>query len=196
MRICGIPGVEPLSVPTHLSAFYRSEKDLLSLVSTFIQAGLLQQEYCLWVTAPPLPRTEAFASIESVVPDLKHYISLGQLDIVSYEDWYLVEGQFEESALMQRWQKKVEQAALLGLRAIRITGNPSWLRTSAQWEHFLKYEERMHEWVSKNDVLALCTYPVEYCDTDQMLKVFQTHSHALYASGKERWTLMPLSTTP
>ncbi len=65
----------------------------------------------MWVTSEPLEVEEAKAALQKVVPDLDEYVRKGQIEIVSYANWYLLGGKFDSNRVLQGWVQK-EQAAL------------------------------------------------------------------------------------
>ena len=79
---CGVPGIRPVIYGSHLCHFYPDRDELVQSLVPFFQAGLLNNERCLWVTAEPLPAAQARAELEKITPDLEVRIANGQLRIV------------------------------------------------------------------------------------------------------------------
>ena len=64
----------------------------------------------MWVTSPPLEVAEAKEALRKAVPDLDRYLQKGQIEIVSYKDWYLLGGKFDADRVLQGWVKKETDA--------------------------------------------------------------------------------------
>src|SRR5436309_2541630 len=85
---CGVPGIKPVLYGSHLCHFYPSRQELVESLVPFFQAGLLNNERCLWVTAEPLPAAEARMELARMAPDLEVRIESGQLRIIDGREWY------------------------------------------------------------------------------------------------------------
>src|SRR4030067_506389 len=90
------------SVPwgTHFCQFYQTKKDLLDILVPYFKAGLKNNEYCMWVTSEPLNVEEAKKAIGKAIPDFESYLSKGQIEIISYDKWYLKGGSFDDKRLL------------------------------------------------------------------------------------------------
>jgi len=42
------------------------------------------------------------------------------------------------------------------------------------------YEREVNQALRQQRMMALCTYPTEPCDSEQMFRIMQNHSHAVY----------------
>src|SRR6266545_3674100 len=106
IRRIGIKGIGPASWGEHLCAFYSARADLLELVVPFIKAGLEDNEFCMWITGGPINSLEAYQALESVVPNLHHYLSAKHLEIVPYKQWYLSNGTFHPETALKNWSSR------------------------------------------------------------------------------------------
>ncbi|MFP2934779.1 MEDS domain-containing protein, partial [Pyxidicoccus sp. 3LG] len=70
-RRSGLYGVGELPWGSHVCHFYRSGEDLADSLVPFFQAGLEQNEACVWVTSEALPAEDARAALRAAVPDLE-----------------------------------------------------------------------------------------------------------------------------
>jgi hypothetical protein len=192
VQATGISGIADVPWGAHLCVFYRSASELSSLASSFLAAGLKQGQYCLWITAAPVHREDAITALRLAIAAADKYIDRGQIEIIPYTDWYIQDGQFQRDAVIRAWQEKAALAARSGFEGIRITGNPAWLHTAAQWTEFGAYEREVHEAIRHQRILALCTYPLHHCDPERMQQVMLQHSHAIYPNPRqgEKWSSM------
>ncbi len=53
MTTLGIPTLSGVSRGTHLCHFYEKADDLLSLLAPYFEAGLKNNEFCLWIAEKP-----------------------------------------------------------------------------------------------------------------------------------------------
>jgi hypothetical protein len=60
------------SIPwgTHLCQFYETKQDLIDILVPYFAEGLLSNEFCMWVTSPPLEVEEARKALKESVPHL------------------------------------------------------------------------------------------------------------------------------
>lgn len=84
----GILQVGTISWGYHLGLFYKSKKDLYETIFPYIQAGLRQKEFCIWVTGGGLSREEVVEIIKKDFPVLKDSLSKGSLELYDYSDWF------------------------------------------------------------------------------------------------------------
>jgi hypothetical protein len=80
---------------THLCQFYESKEDLIDILVPYFAEGLRSNKFCMWVTSPPLEVAEATEALRKVVPNLEEYFRKGQIEIISYNDWYMLGGKFD-----------------------------------------------------------------------------------------------------
>lgn len=180
MQPSGINGVDDIPWGAHLCVFYRDARELQHLCVSFLTAGLEQKQYCLWITAPPVEAHQAVKALTDAFPTAQQYLDRQQIEVVPYTDWYVRDGRFDRQAVIRRWEEKAVVAAQAGYDGIRITGNPVWLHTDAQWLEFGVYEREVNQALRHQRIVALCTYPKQQCDSDQMVRIMQNHSHAIY----------------
>jgi len=180
MHPSGINGVGDIPWGAHLCAFYRDHLELQQLCVSFLTAGLAQGQYCLWITAPPVDAQQALKAVTEALPTAQRYMDRQQLEIVPYTEWYVRDGRFDRQEVIRRWEEKAVVAAKAGYEGIRITGNPAWLHTEAQWLEFGVYEREVDQALRQQRMMALCTYPTRHCDSEQMIRTMQNHSHAIY----------------
>lgn len=59
MPVSGIRGAHNIRLGSHLCLFYRRPQEYLQVTASFLKAGIVKNEFCVWVLPPPL--TIAFA---------------------------------------------------------------------------------------------------------------------------------------
>jgi PAS domain S-box-containing protein len=163
---------------THLCQFYQTKEDLIDILVPYFAEGLRDNEFCMWVTAPPLEVEEAEAALRKVVPDLDLYLQKGQIEILSYKDWYLLGGTFDSDRVLQGWVEKEKAALSRGLSGLRLTGNTFWLERN-NWKAFTTYEEEVNNAIGKYKMIAVCTYSLDKCNANEIIDVIKNHQFAL-----------------
>ena len=184
-RRSGIPGVDNIDWGEHLCAFYNGKQELLKLTVSFIQAGLLDNEFCMWITGEPVTERDAFEALEAVLPQAHEYLIQKRLEILPYHLWYLSSGAFNEEMVVENCVSKARSAEAKGFAAFRITGNPFWLQSEEEWAQFGCYEQKVEAAIRSERVLNLCTYPIERCSHDHMFQILSNHGSTLLNRNSE-----------
>jgi len=191
-RRLGISGISSVPWGEHLCVFFNSKEELLKLVVPFMKAGLEDNEFCMWITGEPVNEDEAFNALEAVLPTTHQYLANKQLEILSYRQWYLSSGVFDEKVVITNWVSKARHAEAKGYDGIRIAGNPLWLKSESDWAKFGSYEETVHRAIRTEKILALCTYPMNICESKSMLSTLSSHGSTLLPVG-DQWQRLVLS---
>ncbi|MGA3111949.1 MAG: MEDS domain-containing protein, partial [Candidatus Bathyarchaeia archaeon] len=157
LRNFGIELVGSVPWGTHLCQFYESKQDLIDILVPYFAEGLHSNEFCMWVTSPPWEVAEVKEALRKAVSNLDRYLQKGQIEIVSYKDWYLLGGKFDADRVLQGWIKKETDAIKHGFEGLRLTGNTFWIERDL-WKSFVDYEEAVNAVIGQHKMLALCTY--------------------------------------
>ncbi len=177
-RPSGIECVGDVPWGTHLCQFYESKQDLVDVLTSYFRAGLESNEFCIWITSEPLTAEMAEAAAREAIPGFDRYLQKGQIEILSYDDWYLQGGIFDAQRVLGGWVEKLNRALAKGYAGLRLTGNTLWL-DRALWEDFVHYEEQIDGVISNLPVIALCSYSLQRCSGSDVLDVLRNHRYAL-----------------
>jgi len=188
LRKFGVDLVGAVPFGTHLCQFYETKKDLIDILVPYFAEGLRSNEFCLWVTSPPLEVDEAKEAIRNAVPDLEAFVAKGQIEIISYNEWYLLGGKFDSKRVPQGWVDKENAALKRGFEGLRLSGNTFWIDRSL-WQSFVDYEEAVNVVIGGHKMLALCTYCLKNCSGNDVLDVVRNHVGTLIKQGK-KWGLV------
>ena len=142
----------------------------------------------MWVTSPPLEVVEAKKALAKALPEVDEYLRKGQLEVVSYRDWYLQGGKFDCNRVLQGWVEKEKNALKNGFDGLRLTGNTFWIERSL-WQSFVDYEEAVNSVIGEHNMLALCTYCLTNCSGTDVLDVVRNHIGTLVKQG-DKWVLV------
>jgi signal transduction histidine kinase len=182
MRKSGVDVGSELPWGSHFCLFYEMKEDLLEIATSYCQAGLEGQEFCLWVVAEPLTVEDARHALKRAVPDSDRYCADGSIEIVAARDWYLHDGTFDLKRVIRGWNEKLARASARGYAGVRVTGDTAWLEKK-DWTDFCEYEESLNQAVANERLAVLCTYPLAACGGAEILDVVRTHQFAVTNRG-------------
>jgi PAS domain S-box-containing protein len=178
MRKTGFDVVGDIPWGTHFCLFYETKPDLLKIAVAYCKAGLVAQEFCLWVVADPLTVEEATCALKQAVPDCDRYFADGSIEIARARDWYLPDGTFDLNRVIRGWNEKLARASARGYAGVRVTGDTAWLEQKDRRD-FCMYEELMNHAVTNQRIAVLCTYPLASCGAAEILDVVRNHQFAV-----------------
>jgi hypothetical protein len=92
LRKSGIDVLGDVPWGTHICQFYFTKEELTDIIAPYLKAGLENNEYCILVLSQPLKFEDAIEILSRVVRDFRIYLEKGQIEIISYKDWFLDEG--------------------------------------------------------------------------------------------------------
>ena len=172
----GIPGLDAVPYGLHVCHFYPSREELLDSLIPFFQAGLSNNELCVWIGADPLRAHDIRAAVKNY-PDLEAAVSSNQLEILDSAEWYGTSTMNPES-IVRRWLQKEEEALERGHQGLRLTGNTSFVHRN-DWAGFIEYERLFHTAVQGRRIVANCSYRRLNCEPVDMLEVVSAHDAVL-----------------
>jgi PAS domain S-box-containing protein len=188
LRNSGIDVIGSVPWGTHFCQFYKTKLDLIDTLVPYFKAGLEGNEFCMWVTSEPLMVAEAQEAMRRVVKDFDKYLRQGQIEIIPYNEWYLLGGTFDDDRVLAGWVSRLEQALARGYDGLRLTGNTLWLERN-HWQAFTEYEAKVNGVIGKYRMLALCTYCLDKCDGAAVVDVVKNHQFAL-TKQEGKWDII------
>jgi PAS domain S-box-containing protein len=188
LRKTGIDIIGDVPWGTHFCQFYRTPQDLLDILVPYFSEGLRNNEYCIWITSEPLEADAARAALAKGMPDLKDRERKGQIEIIPHTDSYLKGGSFDAGQVLDGWVRKLDAALAAGYEGLRLTGNTFWLEKK-DWRTFTDYEAEVDSVIGRYRMLAVCTYSLDLCGTNEVLDIIANHCFALIRRG-DRWKMV------
>ncbi len=188
LRQTGISVVGEMPWGTHFCHFYETTSDLLNILLPYFKAGLVNNEFCLWVVSAPLDVETATNSLRQYIPDADRHLAAGDIEIVSHVEWYHEDGVFDMQRVISGWLGKLAQALAEGHTGMRANGTEAWL-TAADWKNFAAYEKRLGQLITGQRILMLCTYPLGVARAVEISDVARTHQFAVTRSNGN-WNLV------
>jgi len=187
-RNSGIDVIGSVPWGTHFCQFYQTKQDLIDILVPYFKAGLEDNEFCMWVTSEPLMTVEVQETMREAVADFDEYLRNGQMEVLSYQDWYLLGGTFDDDRVLRGWVSKLERALARGFSGLRLTGNTFWLERN-HWHAFTEYEAKVNDVIGRYRMLAICTYSLDKCDGADVIDVVRNHQFALIKQ-EGRWDII------
>ncbi|MGE5474861.1 MAG: MEDS domain-containing protein [Ignavibacteriales bacterium] len=175
-RVSGIIGKVPWG--THFCQFYQTKEDLTEILVPYFKAGLENNEFCMWVTSEPLGVEETKEALRRSVPDFDVYLEKCQIEIIPYTHWYIKDGVFDSDRVLKGWVKKINQALANGYDGLRLTGNTFWLEKK-DWNDFIDYEEKIDRVLGNYNIISLCSYSLDRCNSTEIIDVVTNHQFAV-----------------
>ncbi len=187
IRESGIEVIGPVPWGTHFCLFYKTKQDLIDVLVPYFKAGLENNEFCMYITSEPFD-DDVRARMSEALPEFERYVARGQIEIIPYDNWYLIDGVFDSRRVLSGWMEKLQAALALGFSGLRLTGNTFWLE-KAGWKDFLDYEENINDTIGEHSMIALCTYSLDRCNAEDILDVVSTHQFGLSKRDNE-WKII------
>lgn len=191
LRDSGLSIIGAVPWGTHFCQFYQTREDLAQVLVPYFKAGLVSNEYCMWVTSEPLGVEDAKKWLSKMLPDTEKYIERGQLEIIPYTEWYYIGGKFDADRVLKGWVERHDLALKKGYDGLRLTGNTFWLEKS-QWQSFSDYERVVDGLIKNYRMIALCSYALDLCNAYEVIQVVSTHQFALIKESGD-WNLIKSS---
>ncbi|MGV3530343.1 MAG: MEDS domain-containing protein [Flavisolibacter sp.] len=178
LRHSGIDILGELPWGSHFCNFFESKEDLLQILVPYFKAGLINNEFCLWITSDPISVEVAYEAMRNEIQDFDKYESKEQITILSHSDWYLNDKTFVPDIVINGWYQKLSKSLNLGFDGMRVSGNEAWLDRDI-WKNFIDYERNLNNSLTDKRMIVLCTYPLAKCDAHAVFDVSQVHEIAV-----------------
>ncbi|HWR25727.1 MAG TPA: PAS domain S-box protein, partial [Methanosarcina sp.] len=178
MRKSGIDIIRDLPWGTHFCQFYQTKEALMEIVIPYFKAGLENNEFCVWITSKASEVEEAERTLRRAVPDLDVYLEKGQIEIISYSFGHVSEGVSNSESILNCWLEKLDKALANGYDGLRLTESTFWLEKK-DLNDFTDYAERLDSIIGNYQMMALCTYPLDRCNANEIIEVVINHQFAL-----------------
>jgi signal transduction histidine kinase/CheY-like chemotaxis protein len=176
---------------SHFCQFYRSGADLAETLVPYFEAGLRNNESCLWVTGSSLDAEQAETLMVEAVPAFKKQVASGQMQIVPITDWYTPGAVFDADQVLQGWVDRERESRARGFAGLRLTGDTLWVDRSG-WDDFMEYEQKVNGTFRRYNLVALCTYCMDKCTAEDVVDVCRHHEFSLVRRRGE-WELLESS---
>ncbi|MGE5613522.1 MAG: MEDS domain-containing protein [Bacillota bacterium] len=182
LRDSGIKVIGNIPWGTHIAQLYDSPLECCKVVMPFIQQGLRNNEFCVWI----YNKDENYEEIKSVIrkhfKDLNKYIDSGCLRLIPHTEWYFKDYKFQEIRVNKQWKELIKYALDCGFDGLRAVANTSWVsgRYSRSFSH---YERKVNSIMSELPFIAICQYDANKVDTFEIAEILKNHSYVIVKNG-------------
>ena len=135
-------------------------------------------EVCIWITSQLLEVEEAKEAFRRTFPELDTYLKNGQIEFIPYTHWNLKDGNFDLESISNFWVEKLNQALTNGYEGLRLVRNTFWLDKKV-WNNFADYEEEIDRIIGNYQMMVLCTYFLDECNTNKIIDLIINHQFVL-----------------
>lgn len=188
LRHSGIDILGEIPWGSHFCNFFESKEDLLQILVPYFRAGLINNEFCLWITSDPVSVDDAYEALRNEVHGFDKYEKKQQITILSHADWYLNDRTFVPDIVINGWYQKLSKSLNSGFDGMRVSGNEAWLDRDI-WKNFIDYERNLNNSLTDKRMIVLCTYPLAKCDAHAVFDVSQVHEIAV-TRRKGEWEIV------
>ncbi len=175
IRNSGIDIIGSINWGTHFCQFYHTKQDLADIIIPYLKAGLENNEFCLWISSNPLESKKEF---KKSVPDLEIYLEKRQIEVIHYDDWYLKKGFFDSQEILHGLIEKLNKALDAGYDGLRLSEGIFSLDEEYR-DDFVEYEKEIDRVIGNYQIMALCTYPLNRYNTDEIFDIIINHQFVL-----------------
>ncbi len=126
LRKSGIDAIGHAGWGTHFCHFYETKQDLIDMLVPYFEAGLRDNESCLWVASDAIGVDEAETAMIEALPDFKQHLTRGQIAFRPASDWYYPDGSFRSDSVLAEWVRQERQSRARGFEGLRVTGDTFW----------------------------------------------------------------------
>jgi PAS domain S-box-containing protein len=160
----------------HLCLIYESREEWQSVVIPFISIGLKRDEKCIYI-ADTSTANEIRTYLGEEGIDVASFEESSQLSILHETETYTREGSFDPDKTIALLISETEKAINQGYRALRVTGEMTWvLRGHPGSEKLLEYEAKLNrDFFTKYPSLAICQYDRWKFSPEIIKGVIMTH---------------------
>ena len=179
MLASGLRGIHEIPLGSHLCTFYRQPKEFLRMSASFLKAGLINHEACVWILPSPVTLQSAIHELSRHGVDGAELQATQQLQILSAHDYYFSTSIFDVDATLNRLVSFFAMAHQQGYRSVRAAGGPGPFLSEGRRRAFMRYEQQATDVIARHPCIALCCYPSPQClPATEIFDIMSTHPKA------------------
>lgn len=174
--------IRNLSHGDHVCMIYENAAEQMAALVPFIQAGLEQNDLCVYIVDGEDCR-EVAEALEAGGIAVAREGAAGRLLLLTQREVYLKHGRFDPETVIAFLEEKTKEAVAAGFRGLRITGEMSWAQgEESGCERLIEYEARLNCFFPGQRVVAICQYHRRRFPAEAIRDVLRTHPVAVLGS--------------
>jgi len=165
----------------HIVLLYQEKEEYISSVIPFIKDSLKREEKCLYIDAKD--NIENIKRILSnSIDDLKDYLESNQLQLLTKEQSYLMNKEFDSEKMIKLIKKEINKALKEGYKGLSMTGElAEVLKFKKGKQEIINYEWKLNHRIFDNlPFTALCRYNINKYDPETIKSVIELHPYLIW----------------
>lgn len=179
--------VRQLKPRDHAIMFYEFAEDKYRVILDYLKAGLNAQEAVAYVAGVDETPSQVRSFLENHGIDVDVCEKKGMLQVMSYGDWYLIDGEFNVQRTITLWARLLSDALAEGFKGLRVAGDVTWFLKSDMKEELLAYENSLHR-VLEIPLIAICAYslPVlmQQNEVQLVVDLIKAHNNVIFLGSQ------------
>ena len=172
-----------LTCPCHVCALYQHAEEQYGTLVPFVKEGIEAGDQILSMV-DPAEREERLNRLKAAGIDTDAAERFGQLQVGTWDQFYLAEGSFDPDAMLGLVQETIDRSHKLGFKRMRVWANMEWaLQDVTGAEKLALYESRLNYILPLYGEAAVCAYDVTRFSPSVLEDVLRAHPHVC-AEGK------------
>jgi len=177
----------------YFSLLYETTEEFMSVVAAFLDAGLKENECCIWAVSGQITRESAENFLRDEGIDVDSYLRSDQLIIMPCTECYIAdEGPVSERTL-RKWQEIHDTAISGGFSGLRIADKFTIVGEDS-WKRFVEFEKKGIDIIRRKNIIALFAFLLEARTRSEILDIIEMHDGTV-VKQKGIWTLLQSSST-
>lgn len=170
-----VDALRDLDVHQHLCMIYESREERCAAIVPFLQVGLERGDRCVYI-ADDNSCEDVLEAMRDGGIDVDAAQAHGALSVVTKQDAYLKQGFFDPDWMIDFLGQATESALEDGFRALRVTGEMTWVFGGDPGvERLVEYEAKLNRFFPRHECLAICQYNRKRFEAAMLIDVIRTH---------------------
>lgn len=179
-----VAGLKPRD---HVIMFYEYVEDKYRVLFDFLKAGLDAQEAVAYVAGVDETSSQVKSYLEKHGIDVDAHEKMGMLKVMSYKDWYLVDGEFDGQRTITLCTKLLSDVLADGFKGLRAVGDVTWFFKRNMKEELLEFENSLHR-VLDLPLIGVCAYSlpvlVEQNEVQLVVDLIKAHNNVIFLGSQ------------
>ncbi len=182
-----VSAVRQLKPTDHAVMFYECVEDKYRVLFEYLKAGLDSKEAVAYVVGVDETLSQVKSYWERRGVDVDACEKKGMLQIFTYKDWYLIDGEFNVQRTIALWAKLLSDALAEGFKGLRVAGDATWFFKRDMKKELLEYENSLHR-VLDMPLIAICalSLPVlmEQNEAQLVVDLIKAHNNVIFLGSQ------------
>lgn len=159
----------------HMVMLYDNDEYNTDIIAAYIVSRLHKNEKCFYIAGDS--DVDLLKRKLALLTDIEDYIESGQLSILTKNDAYAKDGQFNPDRMIQLLQKLSSDAIKDGYNAFAVTGEISWvLEYDSGFDKIMEYEYKLNKYIfGEYPVSAICRYNLNKFSSEMIKNIIEVH---------------------